>query len=123
MGIFSSLLSFAIVIGAGYATIKYIVPYLQKEMGGTNIGGQVSGTEGSADEAGAVLENLADAIEAPPPTTTEEKPKRERKKKAPYDASKGMAGKGESRKKKRGGTAKTEYNIFEYDDYDYEDEY
>jgi hypothetical protein len=118
MSIFSSLLSFAIVIGAGYATIKYVVPYLQKEMGGTNIGGQKSGTEGSADEAGAVLENLGDALELPGETETPPVVE-EKKKKPPYDPKKGMAGKGGSRKKKR--TAKTEYNIFEYDDY--EDDY
>lgn len=99
MGIFSSLLSFVIVIGAGYATIKYVVPYLQKEIGAT-------ATTPSEDTSSSVVNDIADAAGLDVPATTEEpaateEPKKtSKKKKPPYDPSKGMAGKGESRKKK-----------------------
>ena len=106
MGILSSLISLAFVVGAGYITITYIIPKITGKEG-SNIGGQVSGTEGSADEAGAVLENLKDAVGIPSEATDEgDKPtKKPKKEKAPYDASKGMAGKGESKKKKSGSSS------------------
>lgn len=115
MGLLSSLLNLAIVVGAGWFTIYYLIPKLEGAP-------PPSANEGSGAETEQIPQDITDAVLGDEPGTTEalpdEPPKEEKKKKkAPYDPSKGMAGKGESKKKrskKDSEKAKTEARIIEY---------
>ena len=96
MGILNSLISLAVVVGAGYITITYIIP-------------KIEGTS-PKDDSSKIVEDIAGIVSGEPPAETEEeKPKKQKK---PYDPSKGMAGKGESKKKKKkGGEEKAKKEI------------
>ena len=129
MGIVSSLISLGIVVLGGYITITYIIPRITE---GTNIGGEVSGIEGSGNEVGGILDNLKDAVGLPMEGTIDEeiekgldtggtKKSSSKKEKAPYDASKGMAGKGESKKKKSTSKDKKAKEEFLYAYYNFGD--
>lgn len=97
MGILNSLISLAVIVGAGYVTITYIIPKIE----GT------STSSGGKDDAKKIVEDIAGVVSGETPAASEsepEVPKEEtKKKKKPYDPSKGMAGKGESKKKKKKG--------------------
>jgi|SRR5215207_4328434 len=107
MGLLSSILNLAIVVGAGWFTIYYLIPKIESGELGLPAG-QSKDVPSTVDDEPAQIEgDIAGAVtgeEEPPPV--EEK----KKKKAPYDPKKGMAGKGESKKKK----SKKEFRIIEY---------
>lgn len=113
MSLLTSLLNLAVVVGAGWFTIYYLIPKIESgELGLPGAGG------GTKDEEEQIPEDIADAADVgdetpPPPDDDEPAPlPPEEKKKPPYDPKRGMAGKGESKKKKA--KTKKEFRIIEY---------
>jgi|SRR5215211_2402492 len=122
MGLLTSILNLAVVVGAGWFVIYYLIPKIESgEFEGLGLpsSSEKGGSEGSGGEEELVANDLADAVTGDELGTTDAIPDEEpaavvekKKKKPPYDPSKGIAGKGESKKKKA--KTKAEYRIIEY---------
>ena len=86
MGILNSLISLAVIVGAGYVTITYISPKIE---------GKPSGT----DDAKKIVEDIAGVVSGETPAV-EDKPKKEKKGKGEW-----LSGDktGKDNKKKKGG--------------------
>mgnify|MGYP003578395337 CR=1 FL=1 len=104
MGILNSLISLAVIVGAGYVTITYIIPKIE----GTS-------TSGGKDDAKKIVEDIAGVVSGETPAA-EDKPKKEKKGKGEWlsgdktgkDNRKKKGGGGEESKKSKGGDEEEE---------------